>query len=224
MNKNNIDNPFETLGDALDKFYETNYKQAKDSYNEYTDNPSLFVRRVASHFKTDTWLIDSEAIPLLMGVIPSDWSSLMKDFDVNEVKKCIESDYLTSLKVLNPESKPSKWRIKKEDFINWVVTKKFPKPRGLRDAITEYLQNHNVSHNKPSRAKTYSDGRELMFRAVVAVLVKFPDKCKTAGKISASKVAKIIDEKSLIWWPDGEIPFNQETIARHIRCAIRTLE
>ncbi|GEM_PF-5989692 len=223
MNKK-IDNPLEVFGQTLDKFYETSYNQAKDRYEEYTNNSSLFVQRVANYFKADTWLIDREAIPLLMGVIPTDWPSLRKDFYTEDVKKCIKSDYLTSLKVLNPEAKLSDWRIKKEDFIDWVEAKEFPKPRVFSGAIKEYLQKASTSHIKPRKAKKYSEDRELMFRAVVAVLVKFPEQCKTAGKVSAPKVAKVIDEKSLIWWPDGEIPFNQQTMARHIRDAISTLE
>ncbi len=55
--------------------------------------------------------------------------------------------------------------------------------------------------------------------AALSVLAQWPDGCESkAGRIEATKIAKMIDEKSLLFWPnEGKPPLGLDKMEREIR-------
>lgn len=221
---------FNLMTEQMNALSSQKEKQAKQRYASYSENTKVFEEYAKSYLIKDTLKVMDEAVPLLLGVIPSDWLALRRYFNYGHKSLAlIESDQYGSLEVINGDKKKGLWRVKTGEFFKWADAKGLLKSKGLIEAIknTKGLSNPKEmeqKHTKPQRAKKYSQDREVLFKAVIAVLVNMPEDCIKGGKVSASKVASIVDQKSPIWWPDGEIPFSVETMARHIREATNTLK
>lgn len=68
-----------------------------------------------------------------------------------------------------------------------------------------------LNFKKPhGNAENHARNREAVLRAAIAVKANSPDLC---GKTNRDW-AKAIDEKALLFWPDGEPPLKLETIER----------
>ncbi len=100
--------------------------------------------------------------------------------------------------------------------------------------ITTFLDEVNISTTKlkplsgssvrPERSSKNNQKREEILKAALYVLANFPDQCatKSTKKVSGSKIANIICEKSPLFWPKtGETPFGQEAIARLVNSGLK---
>ncbi|MGD0960834.1 MAG: hypothetical protein ABSB19_13595 [Methylomonas sp.] len=97
----------------------------------------------------------------------------------------------------------------------------------LREQIHQLL--NQVQINKEARkakiiknhgnAERFAQAREQVLGAALAVIVQWPEKCKSnsSGKFEATKIAGLIDEKSLLFWEEtGEPPLSLEKMERLI--------
>ena len=92
-------------------------------------------------------------------------------------------------------------------------------PEGmLRSRFPEDFNLQNVNKKPHGNTESNANNRELVLGAAVAVLSAFPDQCRTKDltKVQASKVAKLIDQKSTILFESGEPPLTENTISRII--------
>ena len=69
----------------------------------------------------------------------------------------------------------------------------------------------NKKVNKPGNTEANASKREEILGAAIAVITNFPKECSWGGSIVGKRVYKQIYEKSLLWWPDGEVPLGDET-------------
>jgi hypothetical protein len=78
----------------------------------------------------------------------------------------------------------------------------------------------NHPQRKPhGNVERFAKNREEVLGAALAVVVKLPDQCKndSSGKFEVTKIAKLIDDKGLLFWPDtGEPPLSREKMEREI--------
>ena len=63
--------------------------------------------------------------------------------------------------------------------------------------------------------------RETLFKAALYVVKNFTRQCYHGENISANKVAKLIDEKSDLWWSDGYIPFERSSMEKILQSAFK---
>jgi hypothetical protein len=97
----------------------------------------------------------------------------------------------------------------------------------LREQIHQLL--NQVQINKEARkakiiknhgnAERFAQAREQILGAALAVVTKWPEKCKnnSSAKFEATKIAALIDEKSLLYWEEtGEPPLSLEKMERLI--------
>jgi hypothetical protein len=75
---------------------------------------------------------------------------------------------------------------------------------------------YRVSPN--GHEERYAKNREQVLGAALAVITQWTDQCKnSSGKFEATKIAKLIDEKSLLFWAEtGEPPLSLGSMEREI--------
>lgn len=67
--------------------------------------------------------------------------------------------------------------------------------------------------------------REQILGAALAILAKYPDECRWGGRIAGGRIAKIMDRKAPIWWPnEGSPPLEASTIADQLNNYLKTLD
>jgi hypothetical protein len=92
-------------------------------------------------------------------------------------------------------------------------------PKGmLRSRFPEDFNLQKVNKKPHRNSELNANNRELVLGAAVAVLSAFPEQCRTKdlAKVQASKVAKLIDQKSTILFESGEPPLTENIISRII--------
>jgi len=64
----------------------------------------------------------------------------------------------------------------------------------------------------------HAKNREQILGAALSVIAQWPDQCQnSSGKFEATKIAKLVDEKSLLYWPEkAEPPLSREKMEREI--------
>ncbi|WP_152565198.1 hypothetical protein [Methylobacter sp. BBA5.1] len=69
-----------------------------------------------------------------------------------------------------------------------------------------------------ANAERFAKNREQVLGAALNVISHWPEQCQNgAGKYEATKIAKMIDEKSLMFWPQtGEPPLSLDKMEREI--------
>ncbi|GAA0200858.1 hypothetical protein GCM10009123_05250 [Kangiella japonica] len=202
---------------------------ARQNLQTYENNSDEFVRLTESFFKKDTLMVMTEALPLLHGIYPPDWQSLQKEYYSGEILELIEADRYASLKVINGYKRKGLWRVNTKEFFKWADTKGLLKAKGLIEALknTKGLSKPKGKNNtnKPHKnAENNALAREVLYKAAISALISYPDDCKYGKNFSASSVAKVIEENSIQWWPDGNIPFEPETIKRLLREAMKNIQ
>jgi hypothetical protein len=93
------------------------------------------------------------------------------------------------------------------------------------DALREFEKLIADNSNQKSKSTKihgntvrYSQNREQVLGAASSVISQWPDQCQSSsGKFVAAKIAALIDEKALLFWPlTGNPPLGREKIERNI--------
>ena len=66
--------------------------------------------------------------------------------------------------------------------------------------------------------------REALLHAALGALVAFPEECKTHGKITASAIAKTIEQNSKIWFDYDDLPLSNRKTVEIISKAIKSAQ
>jgi hypothetical protein len=77
----------------------------------------------------------------------------------------------------------------------------------------------NSTATKPhGNAERFAKQREEVLGAALSVITQWPTECQnSSGKFEATKIAKLVDQKSLLYWPKtGEAPLGLEKMEREI--------
>lgn len=89
-------------------------------------------------------------------------------------------------------------------------------------SFEQYLSDNNATEieaKKPhGNGERFAKTREEVMGAALSVLAKWPDQCQSSSrKFVAAKIAALIDEKALLFWPlTGNPPLGREKIERNI--------
>jgi len=201
---------------------------AQKRHSEIINDPYNQNEFIEEFLKHDTWLIFGEAIPISLGIHPLDTNDIgITDFAMfTKTKEIAKSSAGESLKVININNQPSLWRIKPADFVNWMVTKELAPLQSLIDAFAPGTSNSKLNNVKKDKAHSntnkHSSQREKVLFAALAVLAKYPEKCKTNGEVSVSAIADMMEQKSPIWFED-DLPMARSGIENLIRASIASL-
>lgn len=104
------------------------YKREK-ALKESQRRTTLFI----SWCKRDTWLIEPEALHLLMCKDPGEVNFL--EGPTRELASFLEGCAGHSLQVVNLKDSKSKWRVKPVDWVTWAKSKGHPIPTELADVL-----------------------------------------------------------------------------------------
>lgn len=116
----------------------------------------------------------------------------------------------------------------RETYLKGKHRAKLPKDSVLvvrTNALREFEQ--SISENdiekktatKPhGNTERFAQNREQILGAALSVITQWTEQCKnSSGKFEATKIAKLIDEKSLLFWSEtGEPPLSLEKMEREI--------
>ena len=89
-------------------------------------------------------------------------------------------------------------------------------------SFEQYFSDNNATEieakNPHGNGERFAKTREEVMGAAFSVLAKWPDQCQSSsGKFVAAKIAALIDEKALLFWPlTGNPPLGREKIERNI--------
>lgn len=177
---------------------------------------------VEQHLKLDTWLLHSEAISICQACDIDDAMLSNSDW-ATQVKQHIEAAKHTSLEIINPDEKPAKWRVKPVTFIKWLRSKELspiaPVDKVLLDIADDTNPQPETTNNRTER---FAANRERIFIAALAVLAEYPEKCSVNGKVSASAIVRMIEEKADLWFGYEDVPMSQRVMTELIRKALNT--
>jgi hypothetical protein len=94
----------------------------------------------------------------------------------------------------------------------------------IADMSPGYIVVKSEENNAPitdkvhGNAERFARNREEVLGVALSVVTQWPDQCKNdSGKFEATKIAKLIDEKSPIYWrKTGEPPLDREKMEREL--------
>jgi hypothetical protein len=188
-------------------------------------NPRVIGRSVDGKIDTKRTYIDDRQI--------FDWF-LSRGIDVGEDSAVyLYDDYSRSLKRIHNDmlnvSRLMAAKIRNPDFeipvFDSTVTEEILVENvRLKEQINQMNQTIQTLSRQPIHKKTHGNAerfarnREEVLGAALSVIVQWPKQCKnSSGKFEATKIAKLIDEKSLLYWPEtGEPPLGREKMEREI--------
>ncbi len=205
--------------EALARQYVENYPHLVGDKN--------YRRGLFSKFsKLDSWLLYSEALALVHCAEPIYFSRvayLCSDYSELQLPQ-VKAAAGVSLKVINQSLDVESWRVKPEDFLKWAYKKGWDLPPDLLEVMGLSLQRKSFKvYSGHPNAEHHAQRRESVLKAALAVLVAYPDKCRIRGKVSATAIASLIEQKSPIWFEDNDVPLSDREVKKLINGAINTL-
>lgn len=92
----------------------------------------------------------------------------------------------------------------------------------VSDNKEQLAASRNTEHGN---TKIFSAKREEILGAAMTILSKWPDQCKnSSGKIQATKLRTLIEEKALLFWPEtGSPPLKTEPIEKLLRSWLKKI-
>ncbi|WP_127559922.1 hypothetical protein [Saccharospirillum alexandrii] len=179
--------------------------------------------------KRETWLLHSEALAICQAYEPR--HSYNQAFTHNEwaqeVKSHIEAARFNENLVINPQDKPTEWRGKPLNYIQWLKSQKLHPIKPVEDALAKLIntpdQLGQFTENQKTRNTTHhAHKREAILKAALAIATDYREQCTHNGKVSASAIARVMEEKSPLYFEDGIIPLSTEKTVKIIRDALKT--
>lgn len=112
--------------------------------------------------------------------------------------------------------------IKRDDFFAFSTRKKIK----VSIENQSFSDDNLYSSKRPGRAEAYAKNREQVLGAALSILARYRNKCVTTqGKIQGAKIAKLIEDKAGLFWPDlQEPPLERETIPKIINDWLKKTE
>ena len=90
--------------------------------------------------------------------------------------------------------------------------------REFEELLTDNETGKKITIKTNGHKERHAQNREQILGAAFAVLAKWPEECCDAkGGPAASKIARLVDVKANLFWPNAEPPLAVESIADHLR-------
>lgn len=188
------------------------------------DQQELFIDR---YIKLDSWNLYTEALPILIGYRPEYIHYARLDKRYIELEKLARSSANITLKIINKDEPEERWRVLPKEIVKWAMTKNL---EILMLLEREFELGKKQGMGSPEDVKGHGNSelnarkREAILHAALGALVAFPDECKTHGKITASAIAKTIEQNSKIWFDYDDLPLGDRKTVEVISSAVQSAQ
>lgn len=90
--------------------------------------------------------------------------------------------------------------------------------KSLRKQLNQTTTKNSTYKKLHGNTERFAQNREQILGAALSVIIQWSDQCQNSlGKFEATKIAKLIDEKSSLFWPEtGAPPLGLEKMEREI--------
>lgn len=172
-------------------------------------------QRYERMLKQDAWKLGSEALPLLVGVDPRTWQQ--------HVAKAGASAEAAALHEQLAGEADADGCITPGALRDWARRAGIELPASLGSLLDYIARVVPPPREAESIQPTPASGdREIVLGAALALVTKFPDRCRDAhGFFDGARIADLMLEKAVLWFPDRPPALSRDEIARLIE---RSLE
>lgn len=219
--------PFMDMANNLLKDIDEKKENYKKHYVTLLENPIELKKFYTEKTLLDTWLLNSEAIPFLLGVEPSQWINIkgMHLKFIRELAPLIKASAGMTLKVINPDAKEKDWRVKPKEFVKWLHSKGIRPRQELEEVLklkfTKNVVKEESSYSDHPNAEHHAQKRQKVLEAALAILANYPEQCMDKGKVSGTVIARIMEEKSPLWFKNDDIPLSARKVRDLINQALK---
>lgn len=216
--------------DMLNKLQKTAKEQSKINKQKHlalVEDPDALRIFYEDVTRLDTWLLYSEAIPYCRAVEPSQWSSIEHGYRhwTDQLKPLMKASVGDTLKVINPDAKEKDWRVKPKEFVKWLHSKGMRPRKELEDVLklkfTTNEAKNESNYSEHPNAEHHAQKRQQILEAALAILANYPDQCMDKGKVSGAAIARIMEEKSTLWFKYDDIPLSVRKVRELINQALK---
>ncbi len=166
--------------------------------------------------KQDQWGLRLEALPLLAGAEPEDWSSLLGQQDNAELEQALWTTVVDAVEqqgsplVQNRDADPEQWQVKPQDIHYWCRTQAIAVPSAfdmlisfVASTVKKAPEQETVMGAKQFMAANTSSDREKVLGAGLAMVCTFPEQCRDQhGWVDGYTLASLIKEKGALVFDD----------------------
>lgn len=168
----------------------------------------------------DEWLLDDEAVPLLLGLDPA--LEFLNAKCALLQKKAQAAVAEGSLKTIDSECEADKrYRVKPATVYLWAMTNRLELPMELVNLMEFVLKTVKTVEQEPSlqyesKMMLVRSDTEQILGACFAIVATFPDECKNSrGVIKTEPVLRLLDEHADKLF-NGQLPALSSTAIRDI--------
>ena len=192
-----------------------------------------------------SWLLQSEGIPLLLGLDPQAVNDISKSIDDEQerndlwdhAKKCVEQNLLP---VSNRDNSPETWEVSPIDLYCWASVSRIIIPDQLVRLIEFVIHtiklpvaeiksidgtNNYNSRENHGHPETFQNQREQVLGAALVLLARYPEKCKNSkGRIRPELIVNMINEKGEIWFGNDKLLLSNAVMQDLLDKFLKTIE
>jgi hypothetical protein len=167
--------------------------------------------------KKDRWLAASEGLPLVLGARPAEWAGLMAATECAAAAREIWTALAAQLGVgveEDPPIAPIKLRAAAESLGLMLP----PPLAAVLDFLARVLPTGRETNEEDAQTVVLAaQEREILLGAALLLVTRMPERCvNELGYFDSARVATLIREKSLLWFPLAPPSLTQDEIARLI--------
>ena len=167
--------------------------------------------------KKDRWLAASEGLPLVLGARPAEWAGLMAATECAAAAGEIWTALAAQLGVgveEDPPIAPIKLRAAAESLGLMLP----PPLAAVLDFLARVLPTGRETNEEDAQTVVLAaQEREILLGAALLLITRMPERCvNELGYFDSARVATLIREKSLLWFPLAPPSLTQDEIARLI--------
>jgi hypothetical protein len=175
--------------------------------------------------KMESWLLLSEAIPICLGYGPEYEAYVKGDKDYSKIENLAKGLEASDLDIIDHHKPIKEWKVKPKDFVKWLSDY----DQYVIDELCIHFLSENGSPVKPkniavsnAQSERHAVKREKVLMATISIMANYPDQCIGRGnKISATEIAKVMEEKSPLWFGEGKIPLEPKELKALISKALK---
>jgi hypothetical protein len=149
--------------------------------------------------------------------IQSMFSPLGCMYDVGFICDAVATKSLTAFEGCGPYGKGDVL-VKPLELLNWYSQKSFLSdlPKVLAQALDNDVTHKPIPHGNAER---FAGFREQVLGAGIACLAMWPEDCRKGdGTVNASALARLVDDKAQLFWPESmEVPLSPRVAEEQFR-------
>ncbi len=193
-------------------------EQIVKSIDKKEINPKIVGRFIDGKINSKRTYIDDKQIDewLLCRDICTSIYNDEYGIDVDKIVECIHDFIVGELRIMAVKAYNTDFEIPTDDSRkNYDLAIENSRLRAQIDKTPAHHSIHKSTHGNSER---FAKNREQVLGAALCVIIQWSDKCKNSSdKFEATKIAKLIDEKALLFWPTtNEPPLSMEKMEREI--------